>query len=106
MLVRIDWRATYWAGRLQLSLGVPRLLQIFSGMALPRRSANFYRLVLALPVFMLAYLWLSGRAASYWHAFIPTTSRPVTPVSSTEFVTGLLWLICVSPLVFAAWEIG
>ena len=72
----------------------------------PRRSASFYRFVLALPVFMLTYLWLSGRATSYWHAFVPTSPRSVAPASSTAFETGLLWLVSISPLIFAAWEIG
>jgi hypothetical protein len=91
---------------LKLNSGVRRLLRFPPGMALPRRSANFYRLVLALPVFMLVYLGLSGRVNSYWHAFVPISPRAVAPVNSTEFETGLLWLVSVSPLIFAAWEIG
>jgi hypothetical protein len=75
-------------------------------MAIPRRSVHFYRLVLALPVIMLGYLWLSGRGISYWRTFVPASPHPVARVSSTEFETGLLWLVAIGPLIFAAWEIG
>lgn len=75
-------------------------------MAIPRRSARFYRAVLTLPIFMVGYLWWSGRGLAYWHAIFPGATHSVRQASSTEFVTAFLWLISVIPLTFAAWEIG
>jgi hypothetical protein len=76
-------------------------------MALPRRSPAFYRAVLVLPVLMLAYLAASGRFSAYWRAFANAPARPPSPEMMTDsFVTALLWLAAVSPLLYAAWEIG
>jgi hypothetical protein len=74
-------------------------------MTRPRRSALFYRAVLALPLVMLGYLTWSGRFTWYWRAFTASTRRVDVPPYN-EFVTGLLWLLSIAPLFFAAWEIG
>lgn len=76
-------------------------------MALPRRSPVFYRIVLALPLGMGGYLLASGRFAEYARLFSPGAARAAGPdATAAGFVTSLLWLAAVGPLLFAAWEIG
>ena len=75
------------------------------------RSRSFYRVVLLLPLAMLAYLVASGRAAAYWRLFFPRGASwpPLAPEPGTfnsAFVTGLFWSVSLAPLAFAAWEIG
>lgn len=55
---------------------------------------------------MLGYLFLSGRSAAYWSDFQLSATRANPPIDAADFVTGFLWLGAVTPLIFAAWEIG
>ena len=75
-------------------------------MALPRRSQLFYRGVLALPLCVLGYLILSGRATAYWRHFVPSAARANPTIDPSDFITSFLWLGAVTPLLLAAWEIG
>jgi hypothetical protein len=67
------------------------------------RSRTFDRVVLALPVATLACLVASGRFIAYWRLLWPP-HEPAPGEFKSAFLTALLWIGAVSPLLFAAWE--
>ena len=72
-----------------------------------RRSPALYRLVLAIPLVMLLYLIASGRAGAYVHLFGTAARGPVDEQAFDDaFLTGILWIVSVTPLMLAAWELG
>lgn len=77
-------------------------------MTIPRRSTTFYRVVLALPLLVLAYLVAGGRLVAYWRLFQGAMAQrpPGDAAFASAFVTALLWVTASGPLLYAAWEIG
>jgi len=69
------------------------------------RSRTFYRIVLALPVAALVGLLATGRLQAYFRIFALKGQVPPSDFQA-GWVTGLIWIAAVTPLVLAAWEIG
>jgi hypothetical protein len=73
----------------------------------PPRSTSFYRAVIAIPLLSLAYLIASGRFVAYFHLMASSTRGQVNVTDfDSAFVTSLIWVASVAPLMFAAWELG
>ena len=69
------------------------------------RSRAFYRVVLGLPVVAILALVATGRLQAYFRMF--SLDADVTQAEiQAGWVTGLIWMIAIAPLAFAAWEIG
>src|SRR5437868_1827790 len=69
------------------------------------RSRAFYRAVLVLPVVVLLVLLGTGRFQAQWSGF-SLQGPPRPEPTRDDFVTNIIWLLALAPLVFAAWEIG
>ena len=73
----------------------------------PPRSPALYRVVIAIPLLMAMYLIASGRFAEYWRYFAERQHNAIDEHAfNSAFISGILWMVSVTPLVLAAWELG